>query len=86
MKQFEYTVKDPIGIHARPAGLLLRIAKDLISEITIEKVGGKTASVKKLMAVLSLGVKHGDTIVITVEGEDEDESIRLMEEFCRDNL
>lgn len=86
MKKFEYVITDALGIHARPAGLLVKAAKTLDSAVTIEKVGGKTAAATKLMAVMGMGVKQGDTVVITVEGGDEDGSLAAMEQFFKDNL
>ena len=86
MKQFQYVVTDPIGIHARPAGLLVKEAKALDSTITIEKVGGKSAAATKLMAVMGLGVKGGDTVIITVEGGNEEASAAAMEAFFKENL
>lgn len=86
MKKFEYTITDPVGIHARPAGLLVKAAKVLNSTITIEKVGGKSAAATKLMAVMGLGIKQGDTVSITVEGGNEDANAATMEQFFKDNL
>ena len=86
MKQFQYVVTDPIGIHARPAGLLVKEAKALDSTITIEKVGGKSAAATKLMAVMGLGVKTGETITFTIEGGDEEASAAAVEQFCKDNM
>lgn len=85
MKTFEYTIKDKLGIHARPAGLLVKAAKALDSKVTIEK-DGKSADASKLFAVMGLGVKHTDTVKIFVEGGDEDVSIKAMEEFFSANL
>lgn len=86
MKKFEYIITDPVGIHARPAGLLVKAAKALDSTITIEKVGGKSAAATKLMAVMGLGIKQGDTISVTVEGGSEDANAAAMEQFFKDNL
>lgn len=86
MKQFQYTITDPIGLHARPAGLLVKAAKALDSTVTIEKTGGKSAAATKLMAVMGLGVKGGDTISVTVEGGDEAASAAAMEQFLKENL
>ena len=66
MKNFEYTIKDELGIHARPAGMLVKEAKKYQSKITITKEG-KSAEASKLMAVMSLGVKCGQTVQIAVE-------------------
>ena len=86
MKQFTYTITDPIGIHARPAGLLAKAAKALDSTITIAKADGKSAAANKLMAVMGLGVKTGETITFTIEGGDEEASAAAMEQFCKDNM
>lgn len=86
MKQFQFVITDPIGIHARPAGLLVKAAKALDSTVTVEKVGGKSTVATKLMAVMGLGVKGGDTVTVTVEGGDEEASLRAMEQFFQENL
>ena len=86
MKQFTYTITDPVGIHARPAGLLVKAAKALDSTVTIAKADGKSAVATKLMAVMGLGVKTGETITFTIEGGDEEASAAAMEQFCKDNM
>ncbi len=86
MKQFTYTITDPVGIHARPAGLLAKAAKALDSTITIAKADGKSAAATKLMAVMGLGVKTGETITFTIEGGDEEANAAAMEQFCKDNM
>ncbi|MCI8418258.1 MAG: HPr family phosphocarrier protein [Lachnospiraceae bacterium] len=85
MKTFTYTITDEVGIHARPAGLLVKEAKAYDSKITVTK-DGKSAEAKKLMALMSLGVKKGDTITVSVEGGDEELVAGKMEEFFRNNL
>ncbi len=85
MKEFNYVITDEIGIHARPAGMLVKEAKAFTSKITIE-ANGKSADATKLMAVMSLGVKNGAEVVIKAEGEDEDAAIAKMEEFMKENL
>lgn len=85
MKEFKYVITDEIGIHARPAGLLVKEAKAFSSKITLE-ANGKSAEATKLMAVMSLGVKSGAEVVIKAEGEDEDVAIAKMEEFMKANL
>lgn len=86
MKQFSYTITDPVGIHARPAGLLVKAAKALDSTVTIAKADGRSAAATKLMALMGLGIKGGDTITITVEGGDEDAGLKAMEQFFQENL
>lgn len=85
MKTFTYTITDEIGLHARPAGLLTKAAKQFSSEITIEK-GGRSVSASKLMMLMGLGIKHGDTVTVTISGSDEEEAAKAMEEFFKENL
>lgn len=85
MKTFEYTIKDELGIHARPAGLLVKTAKSLDSEVTIS-LREKSVSAVKLMAVMSMGIKGGDIIKVTIEDGDEERSERVMKDFFEKNL
>ncbi len=85
MKRFVYTITDENGIHARPAGQLVQAAKAYESEITLTK-GDKTASAKKLFALMGLGVKQGDPVTVTVEGSDEAEAAARREAFLKANL
>ena len=85
MKSFSYTIKDQTGIHARPAGFLSKLAREFESEILIEK-DGKKVNASKLMMLMSLGVKCGDTVNVTIEGKDEDEAEKRLLEFFTKNL
>lgn len=85
MKTFEYTIKDQVGIHARPAGLLVKEAKKYESKIIISKEG-KTAEATKLMALMGLGVKCGQTVVVEITGVDEDAAYENMKAFFEENL
>ena len=81
MKTFTYTIQDEVGIHARPAGLLAKKAKEFQSTITMEK-GGKSVNLTKLMA----GVKCGDTVTVSVDGADEETAFAEMQAFFQQNL
>ena len=86
MKQFTYVIQDPLGIHARPAGLLVKAAKEFAdTEITLTK-GDKTVKSTQLMKLMGLGVKGGDTVTVTAEGPDEDSAISAMEQLFKENL
>lgn len=85
MKSFTYTIRDAVGIHARPAGLLAKKAKEFESAVTIEK-GDKSAAATKLIALMGLGVKCGDTVTVTIEGADEEKAAAEMEKFFTENL
>ena len=85
MREFNYTIKDEVGIHARPAGMLAKKTKLFESEITITK-NGRTVDASKLIAVMGLGVKYGDSVTVSANGADEDEAIKEMEKFFAENL
>lgn len=86
MKQFTYTITDPIGVHARPAGMLAKAAKALDSTVTIAKADGKSAAATKLMALMGMGIKSGETVTVTIEGGNEEANAATMEQFFKENL
>lgn len=82
MSSFDFVVKDPEGIHARPAGVLVKTAKSLGGGITIAK-GDKTADAKKMFALMGLQVKGGDTITVSSDNEEAlAEFKKVLEENC----
>ena len=86
MKQFEYTITDPLGIHARPAGLLAKAAKSFAdTTITVSK-NGNAVKASQLMKLMGLGIKQGDVVTVTAEGPSEDAAIAAMNSFFRENL
>ena len=85
MKTFDYTIKDAMGIHARPAGLLVKEVGKYQSKISLTK-DGKTVDAARLMAVMSLGVKQGQTITVTAEGDDEETAASGIHAFLEANL
>ena len=85
MKEFKYVITDPEGIHARPAGILVKQAAGYQSAVTIAK-GEKSADAKRIFGVMGLGVKTGEEITITVEGADEDTAAAELEAFFKENL
>ena len=85
MKEFQYTVKDACGIHARPAGLLVKVAKGFASTATLEK-DGKSCDLRKLMALMGMGVKQGDTVTVKVEGDDEAAAAEAIQKFLSENV
>lgn len=86
MKSFEYTITDPQGIHARPAGLLVKLAAGFgDSDITLEK-SGKTADAKRIFAVMGLAAKKDEVLKVTVAGGDEAAAANALETFLKENL
>ena len=85
MKSFQYVITDAVGIHARPAGILVKEAKKYESKIVLKK-GEKQADITKLMMLMGLGVKCGEEVTVEVTGADEDEACAAMEAFFKENL
>ena len=85
MKEFTYTVKDRVGIHARPAGLLVKLVKDFKSEVYIEKEERRIKA-DRLIAVMNMGIKQGDTVTVSIEGTDEEEAYNAIYSFFNENL
>lgn len=85
MKSFVYTITDPVGLHARPAGLLVKEVKKYASMVTVKK-GEKASDAKKLMMLMGLGVKCNDEITVEVTGADEETAVVELEAFFKANL
>ena len=85
MKEFKYTLTDPVGIHARPAGVRAKEAKNFESTVTLIK-GDKSAKAGSLMKVMGLGAKQGDELTIQVEGPDEEACAAAIEKFLKENM
>ncbi len=85
MVEFSYVIRDELGIHARPAGLLAKTAAGFKSNISLS-VGGETADAKRLISIMKLGAQHGQTAAFTIEGEDEAAAAQALQSFMNENL
>lgn len=85
MKEITYTITDPNGIHARPAGVLVKTLKGYNSSVTIFK-GEKSVDMKKLLALMGMGIKQGDTVTVKVEGDDEETCAAEIEKALKENF
>ena len=85
MKELKYIIKYEQGIHARPAGLLVKTLSEFSSEV---RVGTplKMVDGKRVFAVMGLGLKQGDEMTLTFDGPDEDAAAAMAEQFLRANL
>ena len=84
MQKFIYTIENEAGLHVRPAGLLVKQAMLFKCDIKIKnEVDGREADLKRLIAVLSLGIKKGDKVVISASGEDEAEAAAAIEKLLK---
>jgi phosphocarrier protein len=85
MKESAYAITDPAGIHARPAGLLIKELSRFSSAVTISR-GTDVCDGKKLLALMKMRVKQGETIVIKAEGPDEEAAVEAAKAFLSANL
>ena len=85
MKEFTYVITDKEGIHARPAGMLVKECNKFSSAFTIKK-GDKSGDAKRIFAVMGLAAKKDEAITITADGADEAEAIVAIEAFLKGNL
>lgn len=79
-------VKNPSGIHARPASLFVQEASKYTSSVTVGKVGGESKDAKSILMVMSLGMTCGCEIEVAADGPDEaaavDALVALIESGC----
>lgn len=85
MKTIQYTITDREGIHARPAGLLVKQANKFQSDITLQK-DGQTADAKRIFSVMGLAAKQGQVVTVTAEGPDEEAAVQAIEKCLKANL
>ena len=85
MKQFQYCLTDPAGMHVRPAGELVKTAKQFESMIQL-KYGEKISDCRKIFSLMGMGLKQGQQVTVTAEGADEDEAIAAVKRFMEQNL
>lgn len=85
MQSFTYTITDPEGFHARPAGAFVKEAKKFPCTIMVGK-GDRKADARKMFGLMGLGIKGGETITVTTEGEQEAEAAEALEAFLKANL
>lgn len=85
MKTFSYVIKDPVGIHARPAGMLVKKAGEFQAAVTVKK-GDKTADARRLFSLMGLAAKQGDTLTIEITGADEEAAAAALQAFLEEHL
>lgn len=86
LKEFTYTIEDELGIHARPAGLLSKLAKSFPDTLVTVTKGDKTVKASQLMKLMNMGFKRGDEVTVAAEGAEEDMAIAALRTFFEENL
>ena len=86
MKEFTYVIEDELGIHARPAGLLSKLAKSFPDTAVTVTKGDRTVKASQLMKLMNMGIKKGDEVTVAAEGSAEEEAIAALQTFFEENL
>ena len=86
MKEFTYMIQDELGIHARPAGLLSKLAKSFPDTVVTVTKGDKTVKASQLMKLMNLGIKKGDDVTVAAEGAVEEDAVETLRKFFEENL
>lgn len=88
MRTTELTVRNPSGIHARPAALFVRTVAKFRAKVTLQNVtgGGEPVDAKSMIALMKAAPKQGQVIRLVAEGEDEDAAIAALEEAVTSGL
>ncbi|MBP2655510.1 MAG: hypothetical protein H6Q73_3079 [Firmicutes bacterium] len=73
-------IKNPTGLHARPAALLVQKASSFRCNVSLVKQG-KKANAKSIMNVMALGVGQNDEVLVVTEGEQEAEALQAIVEL-----
>ena len=82
---FEYTIRDPVGIHARPAGKLAEIARKFDCQVTIQ-AKGKSTSASSMIGLMNLGAAKGDSLSVKAEGREAGAAVRALKAYMTQNL
>ena len=85
MKEFKRVIADPMGLHARPAGMLVKAVAPYASKVTVIAPTGK-ADARRLMGIMRLAAKAGMELTIQVEGADEETAAAELQAFMAANL
>lgn len=86
MREFTYVIEDELGIHARPAGLLSKLAKSFPDTAVTVTKGDRTVKASQLMKLMNMGIKKGDEVTVAVDGAAEEEAIAALQTFFEENL
>ncbi len=85
MKKFDYIITDELGIHARPAGMLVKEAAKYEADVTLE-CNGKSGDAKRIFTVMGMGIKQKDSVTVSISGVDEEKAASALEDFFKTNL
>ena len=86
MKRFEYTIRNSIGIHGRPALQVSKLARKFADTAIVITKDGKSARLCALLQLMLLGVHYGDRVTVTIDGPSEMEAVIALQNFFWNHL
>ena len=84
MQEIKYRIDDEMGLHARPAGLLVKLAAKYKSDIQLG-TPAKMVNAKRIIGVMALTLKQGNEMTMTFNGEDETDAVTAVKAFLEEN-
>jgi phosphocarrier protein len=84
MTEIKYLINDELGLHARPAGLLVKMAAKYKSDIQLG-TPAKMVNAKRIIGVMALTLKQGNEMTMTFNGEDEEAAVSAVKAFLEEN-
>lgn len=85
MTNIVYTIREPLGMHAKQASKIASLAKGMAGAVTVSK-GAKTVSADSIMGIISLNAKCGEEITINFEENENQKEIDKIRDFLNENL
>ena len=85
MQTIKFTITEPEGFHARPAGMFVKEVKKYRCKVMVSK-NNRAVEANKMFGLMGLGIKGGETVTITAEGEQEAEAAAALQKFMKENL
>jgi len=88
LKSAQFTVTDPVGLHARPAALFVKLSNEFRADIRIRNLSdsGEWVNAKSILSLLTAAVKQNDRIEIQAEGADEEAAVEKLEALVRSDF
>lgn len=85
MQEVTLTIRNKVGLHARPAALFVQTAKQFNSDIKLT-CGEQQANAKSILNVLTMGVEQGAVVTVRAEGEDADQALAALTALIENNF
>jgi phosphocarrier protein len=85
MQELKYVITDPLGLHGRPAGSLVKLAAKYTCDIQLG-TPAKMVNAKRIIGVMAMVIKQGQEMTMTFSGEDEAEAAAAIKAYLAENM